>query len=307
MAPEQINDLPVTRATDIFATGVLLWELLTGRRLFQGETQAATLKKVLDAPIEPPSSVAPDISPALDAVVLRATRRAPAERYETAREMAVALEACEGVASTTRVGEWVESLAQATLSARAQVLETIEKAEIDPQSSVSEAPGVLAARAPASAESSQSTTLSRPLVGSQGRRRRTVTWIAMTAGVLGVSAAVVLTRGMAASANRATAKGVPSDPNFYARARDRDQPASASTESPSPSAPQTVPQQKPEPAVSAVAATGPAISRTAPRSPPRPPAPVASNAAAKPSTSDCDPPYTIDSEGHRHYKRQCLQ
>jgi serine/threonine protein kinase len=92
MAPERIRDEPFDGRSDLFALGVVLWELLTGRRLFRGQTEADTLKNVLQLRIPPPSELRPDVPAALDAIVLRALDRDPAARTPTGLEMADELE-----------------------------------------------------------------------------------------------------------------------------------------------------------------------------------------------------------------------
>lgn len=92
MAPERLRDEPFDGRSDLFALGVVLWELLTGRRLFRGQTESDTLKNVLQRRIPPPSELRPDMPAALDAVVLRALDRDPAARTPTGLEMADELE-----------------------------------------------------------------------------------------------------------------------------------------------------------------------------------------------------------------------
>jgi ABC-type multidrug transport system ATPase subunit len=92
VAPEQINGGAVNRRTDVYGASVLLWELLTGERLFDGETEGMILGRVLDDPVPPPSSLRAELPAALDAITLRGLDRAPERRFETAREMARALE-----------------------------------------------------------------------------------------------------------------------------------------------------------------------------------------------------------------------
>jgi serine/threonine-protein kinase len=129
MAPEQLEGRIVDRRADIYATGVVLWELLTGQRLFDGDAVAQTVSSVLARRIEPPSARASSsVSPALDELTLRALSRSPSERFATARQMAVALEECVGVASPAQVGDWVEAVAGDVLSERARVVAEIEKA-----------------------------------------------------------------------------------------------------------------------------------------------------------------------------------
>ncbi len=92
VAPEHLRGEPIDRRLDLFSLGVVLWEMLTGRRLFKGANDDQTLANVLGMPIPAPSSVVPDVPPALDAIVARALERDPAQRYRTADEMAEDLE-----------------------------------------------------------------------------------------------------------------------------------------------------------------------------------------------------------------------
>ncbi len=106
MAPEQFNGR-LTRASDIYSAAVVLWEGLASRRLFQAETEAALIHRILVGAIEPPSAHRAEISPALDAVVLRALSVDPGARFATAEEMAVALRAASAPSPVVQVGEWV--------------------------------------------------------------------------------------------------------------------------------------------------------------------------------------------------------
>jgi hypothetical protein len=90
MAPEQASEDLVDRRADIFSAGVVLWELLTGEKLFKGDT-LATLYSLANSTIEPPSSFAPGVSPELDAIVLKALSRTPNGRFGSALAMSVAL------------------------------------------------------------------------------------------------------------------------------------------------------------------------------------------------------------------------
>jgi tRNA A-37 threonylcarbamoyl transferase component Bud32 len=87
MSPEQVRREPLTAQSDLFSAGVLMWEMLVGRRLFARADPDATLRAVTDAEIPRPSSVDPAIPARLDDVVMRALARDPAERWRSAREM----------------------------------------------------------------------------------------------------------------------------------------------------------------------------------------------------------------------------
>jgi serine/threonine-protein kinase len=92
MAPEQIDSKPVDRTTDLFAMGIVLWELLTGRRLFSSANQVTTIQRVCFDPIPSPRSIDPTVSPELDQICLRALERPRAKRYPTAAVFAEDLE-----------------------------------------------------------------------------------------------------------------------------------------------------------------------------------------------------------------------
>ena len=91
MAPEYISGKPVTAQSDIFSMGAVLYEVLTGRRPFEGETMHAVLFSVVQSDPPLPSSIVPTISSALDAIVRRAMAKNPEDRFQTALEMAHAL------------------------------------------------------------------------------------------------------------------------------------------------------------------------------------------------------------------------
>ena len=87
-APEQIEGGRIDRRTDVFCLGIALWECLTGARLFDASTDATTIDAVRSRPIEPPSTLRPEVPPELDAITLRALARDPARRFpERARHV----------------------------------------------------------------------------------------------------------------------------------------------------------------------------------------------------------------------------
>src|SRR5579864_4264727 len=86
MAPEQITTGSVTRKTDVYAAAVVLWEMLTGRRLFRADNEAKLLSLVLDSEVQLPSKLVEGLDEGFDRVVARGLDRDPAKRYATARE-----------------------------------------------------------------------------------------------------------------------------------------------------------------------------------------------------------------------------
>jgi serine/threonine protein kinase len=92
MAPEQATGSDVDRRADIFAFGIVLWEMLAKKPLFSG-APLSILTRLVGEEIPPVRTVRPDVSPALEAIALKAVRRDRSQRYATADEMRVDLEA----------------------------------------------------------------------------------------------------------------------------------------------------------------------------------------------------------------------
>jgi beta-lactam-binding protein with PASTA domain/predicted Ser/Thr protein kinase len=92
LSPEQAQGLSVTAAADLYSIGVILYELLTGSVPFEGETAVAIAFKQVSAAPLPPSELNPTLPPSLDAVVLRALAKDPAQRYADADELTAALQ-----------------------------------------------------------------------------------------------------------------------------------------------------------------------------------------------------------------------
>ncbi len=92
MAPEQTEGDNVDHRIDIFAAGIVLHEVLTGRRLFKGQSDVQTIERVRRCDVRPPSQLNPACPPLLDEILLRALARNPDDRFQTAGEMADALD-----------------------------------------------------------------------------------------------------------------------------------------------------------------------------------------------------------------------
>ena len=114
MSPEQAQGKPVDRRSDIFAAGILLWEITTGQRLFRQASEIETLRKVIDCQIETPSSVDPEYPQELEKIVLRALEKETVNRFQDAREMQLALtdfmKSRGMVASSARLAEYMRRL-----------------------------------------------------------------------------------------------------------------------------------------------------------------------------------------------------
>jgi serine/threonine protein kinase len=136
MAPEQLDANEVTRAVDVYAMGVVLWEMLAGRRLFDAATQGElAARRVIEVSHDPPGRHAPNIPPALDALVMKALAKEASARFATAQEMADALQRIVPPAFPTDVGRWVQDVAGAALARRGEQL-----AEIESNSNVTQVP-----------------------------------------------------------------------------------------------------------------------------------------------------------------------
>ncbi|MGH7282666.1 MAG: serine/threonine-protein kinase, partial [Polyangiaceae bacterium] len=118
MAPEQTRGMPVDRRTDIFAWGVVLHEMLTGERLFRGENEFDTMRRIWEAPIPPPSQVNPAVPRSLDAIVLKALARDPAQRFSTATEILDVMERAAPLGTQREVAAFVDKAAGARLRER---------------------------------------------------------------------------------------------------------------------------------------------------------------------------------------------
>ena len=110
VSPEQLTEHRVDARSDVYAAAVVLWEALTGKPLFHAPTVHGALRKKLSEPIAAPSSLAPRVSPELDAIVLRGLARDPAARYASAREMAHELEEHARFASEEAVATALSAL-----------------------------------------------------------------------------------------------------------------------------------------------------------------------------------------------------
>jgi len=290
MPPEQLSGGYVSRQSDIYAASVVLWETLTGRRLFDGETEAMVLVRAIEGKIEPPSSFNPELSTAVDGIVLRGLARDPTSRFGTAREMALAIEQTIGLASPYEVGEWVESVAADEIGRRAKSIAEIESASLDASS-----PRIALAPTPAEPPHSQvsSISVSRPALSLVPPKRnhgtRTVGVIAALLALLGLGLGGVAIQGRLAGALRT---GDPNELAHEARGHEITKPTTAGTKA------------------SAAAAERVALTESPPARPigralPPPSPPVVTAKKVNPA---CDPPFTIDPATNRKkYKLECLK
>lgn len=298
MAPEQILGQAVDRRTDIYAASVVLWEALTGRRMFEAENPASLMNQILESRPEMPSRCAPGIPQAIDSIVMRGLSREPRIRFSTAREMAMAIEAVAAIATTREVGDWVSATAGDALQFRAEKLAEIESvSSIVPMEVLAAAPPrpPLTSASSIPSDASQGTGLSLSTTGFASRVRSgnktffIIGGVALGGLLVGIVAALILTSGQPQPAQSGTNPGtVDTDaaatPSATASASA--EPAASETAAASVTAPPTL--------------TAPPNTGKPWRAPPPP-----VTAVPPPPAKKCNPPYTVDEKGIKHPKPEC--
>jgi serine/threonine-protein kinase len=273
MAPEQLRMEAVDRRADVYAAGVVLWELVAGQRLRHASNAVSALHEV-DQTIAAPSTTNGECPPELDRVALRALSRNPRERFQTAREFAQALEAAIPPAAPREVGQWVERLAAAALVPKSTLVGAVQGVTCATASVAGIAPATTPVR---QAETPEPVT-SAPVAPSSPR---------------------FIGYGVALAAGAAVASAVGFVVTRGAEVRHPPAPVTAAT-TPAPptlAAPRIVSAPEPPAASSALAAAS-----VAPKVAPR-----RSTKPASRTKPNCDPPYVIDEDGIKTFKAGCLK
>lgn len=124
LSPEAALGQPIDHRTDIFAVGIILWEMLAGRRLFQGESDLETVRQVQAARVPDIKQFNPYVTPELEAVLARALARDPLQRYQRARDLGQDLNSmlfrAGRAVSSFDIAQLVEPLVAARENARRQ-------------------------------------------------------------------------------------------------------------------------------------------------------------------------------------------
>jgi serine/threonine protein kinase len=92
MSPEQIRGMPVDPRSDIFALGIVLWEICTGAKLYRESSELLTMEAILRKPVPKPREMRGDMPPDLEAIILKALAKRAVDRFQNAQEMHQALE-----------------------------------------------------------------------------------------------------------------------------------------------------------------------------------------------------------------------
>jgi serine/threonine-protein kinase len=280
MSPEQLAGREVDRRTDIYALSVVLWEAIAGERLFDGADVAVIFGGVMQKKVPAPSTRAKGVASALDDLILTGLEREPSRRPVRARDMAIAIERALPVARASEIGEWVALVGERELTERARRVGSFERR---------------GAAARALAPTSESTDGVAPLVTEAPPRSMTRWRAGPAVGAALVAAALfgwgVVRLSREAPAVSAVGAGGPSRESA---------PVAPTDVAPTvPSGRDVDPPVAPEPQSQKTLlrlATSTPRTRVLPRPPPKAPA----------KTEICDPPFTIDAQGHKHYKVDCL-
>jgi serine/threonine-protein kinase len=208
MAPEVVRGEAVTRQADIFAAGVVLWELVTGKKLFAGANEQERMLKVLAGNYPAPSQVKSDLPAVIDRFTSRALHPDPASRYASALEMAIDIETCMPPASQRVVSEWLRGLTSDSLDSRAELVQQVEVSHVNP------IPGPGAASQSARADDSPESGFVRGRPNPM-HAPRSVWWTrgAIAALVATVLILAMLLRRDPSSPQQASAKALPTAPS----------------------------------------------------------------------------------------------
>ncbi len=201
MSPEQCLGKALDRRSDIFALGIVMYELTTVSRLFKGENDYITMNRIVTGDIPSPTKKRPDYPPALEAILMKALALDPIDRYQTAGEM---LEAIEQFAtrerislSTTALGRFIREL----FGERPEPWQDLSASEPrDPSSdevdivevTQSNVGGDTGVAVPAPAPAVRVPTTMSAIAGS---RRRSWTWLGAVLAAAAATVVVVLALG----------------------------------------------------------------------------------------------------------------
>jgi len=326
MPPEQLEGASLDCTADVYAMGLLIFELLSGRRMFNAAEDVSSIAKIMRNEIVVPSEMDPALV-AWDPIVRKAAAKSPADRYATARAMALEVERVQGIASSVEVADFVERLAGDSIKERTKRI-----AEIESNSGVGNPAAVQAALTEELARFSQPTL---PAVGSveaarddskkdkapasvvthaisvanvsvrKPLRRWLPVAVSLAVVLVGLEVSHVMSRDPSSGRSAASAAAAPSPPPPVPLAAEGPTPPPTSSGPPAATAaPVAKDDAPPPPPPRAVPVASPASTSASPRpaSTPRP----ASKAATAPAKPNCERPTTVDGAGHVHFRPECL-
>jgi len=312
MSPEQVACAPLDARSDVYATAVVLWEMIAGRPMFEAKSDLALIGKAMRGPTEHVSAIVPDVPRPLDAALWRALSRDPRRRHATALAFADALIEAVGAGDPKKVAAWVLERGQAELEARERVVSRVLRAaDVQPTAALVPAPPAEIIELDVPAEVT-APGLVRPATSAKSRVR-----------AFGLVAAVLTVLTLAMLFLRTNRRASAVDPS---ESQERGSPpAPTSTPSmleppPASSAPEAPPSARVEPSaraeeVAPVAASAVPTARSAPTAGAHRRSPTGSpRRESEPKTTtkadsrrNCNPPYSIDQNGDKHFKPECLR
>ena len=295
MAPEVLHLAPASVQSDTYAVAVTLWESLCARRLFRADTEIGVWSQVLAGNVPLPSSIIGHIGP-LEDVIMRGLARAATDRYPSALAMAQALEASMRLASPTEIAAWVRGRAAASLAERAASVQRIESSQ--PRASAELTPPLARQDSLSAPATSTGTAVSADNVPAA---RSGKPW-AMRA-VVAVLAIALIGLVVLRSLDARRARAAPPPPPV-AVAAPAASPAVTPTDPvlPAPSASMSASAASAAPPTSA----DPPVVRGRRARPASPGTTPAAPAAPRPSQDPCDPPFSVDAAGRKHFKLNCV-
>jgi serine/threonine protein kinase len=161
ISPEQAQGQPANERSDIYALGVMLYEICTGTRPFQGDSPAIIRKEQVNTLPPPPAQVNPHISPALSAIIMRSLAKDPAERFPNAASMATAHSEAFGDSAPESLSQPVSPADTMNGQANLSSTESTQLSELVP-STVSSPPHVAAQSSPPSQDEQDTRTIKLP-------------------------------------------------------------------------------------------------------------------------------------------------
>jgi serine/threonine-protein kinase len=281
VSPELLQGGKATRASDIWSAGVVLWESLAGRRLFDGEHEAQIVSRVLGGELPSPSDVRTTPADgdedaalaALEGVVVKALSREPTRRFDSAEAFARAIESAVPPASPAEVARVLTERLADDLEAAAQAVEAV--------------------------------------AGRSRRRSSRAVLVAALAVFGGVVLGLALARGPVPGVDANGTTSGSATPSSPAATADTSAPASARA----PSSPPSLPSASTGPSLAPALASSPAGPAVPPHasvsdggaSPARAAPKGAPSAVAKPKAKPaCDPPYRLGPAGEKIFKPECF-
>ena len=336
MSPEQIRRQTVDRRTDVFASSVVLWELLTGERLFRDTGEEEVARQITTHEIPPPSAAQPGVTAALDGVLARALDRKLESRTPTAAALAEEIEAALAPATRAEVSAWVDGTVTERLRERAELVALVENAPLPPPDPTVQLSPLDVAAAEKRAGAEPPPPWARPIPSALSwppaarRRRRRAALAFSSAGAVLVTLLVLWlwpsspdpeparTSAPAAdpvspvkptpvpSATPSRSAGSATRTGAVRRSAASPPRVRAAAATPQPPDQQASPKKKVTRAPTAKPAPSKTATKTANRAPARAaPKPATAPKAAR-SKPGCDPPYIVDAQGIRRLKKECL-